>query len=86
MWGKKATYMGRMVMEPPFVVQDRVIGMVQFQQMLKSSRGLLRGRVYLVGLDRRDVDLLTAAAEQVSGDREREGQHGQAVGDGLKMG
>lgn len=65
-----------MIMEPPFIIQDGVIGVVQLQQMLQGPRGLLRGRVDLVDLDGGDIDRVAAAREEVSVEGEGEREHG----------
>ena len=38
-------------MESPFIIQDGMVGMVQFEEMFQCAGGLLQGRVDLVDFD-----------------------------------
>lgn len=52
------TYMWCMIMEFPLIIQNRIVRMVQFEQVLQRPRGLLLCAVDLMDLHRRDINHL----------------------------
>ena len=47
--------MGNMIMELPTIIQNRMIGMIQLQQVLHGPRRLFRGIFYIMHLCRWDI-------------------------------
>ena len=43
-------------MELPVIIQNRMIGVIQLQQVLHGPRGLFRGIFYIVHLRRWDIE------------------------------
>lgn len=63
-------------MKFPVIMQNRVIRMVQLEQMLQRPRRLLMRGFNLMDLDRRDIKHLAAAPERKeAGEREPQRQH-----------
>lgn len=48
--------MRHMVMELPVIIQNRMIGMIQLQQVLHGPRGLFRGVFYIMHFCRWDIE------------------------------
>lgn len=52
-----------MVMEFPVIIQNGIVGMIQFKQMLQRPRRLLLCVIEVVNLNRRDIDSLLLQRE-----------------------
>lgn len=65
--------MGRMVVEPQSVVQDREIRMIQLEKMLETATSLVRRCFHIVDLDTGDRDWLGGRPPEAKC-RERKGR------------